>query len=101
MSAMKAERENVSGKHCKVFKKRLEQFLVTGRIVDNKHNCPLLHQRRRHRLMEESPRKVLDLGEKAILEGKVRKSAKVTSKELARIRHVINGIIAYVKNIRM
>ena len=54
----------------------------TGKVVDNRHNRPLLLQRRRHRLMEESLRKALAPGEKVLLEGKVRKRAQNTSRKL-------------------
>ena len=61
---------------------------ATEVIVDREHDRPLLLQRRRHRLTEESPRKALVPGESVLVEGKVSKRAKITSKELVRIRHV-------------
>ena len=70
---------------------------ATGVIGDNEHNRHLVLQRRRHRLTEESPRKALAPGENVLLEGKVRQLAKITSKEFLRIRHVILGILPYVK----
>ena len=70
---------------------------ATGIVVDNKHNRLLLLQRHRHRLTEEDLRKALAPGEKVLLEGKVKKRPKVTSKEIARIRRVIIGILPYVK----
>ena len=70
---------------------------ATEVIVHNEHIRPLMLQKRRHRLTEESHRKFLVPGEKVPLEGKVRKRAKVTSKEIARIRCVIIGILPYVK----
>ena len=51
--------------------------LATVIIVDNKHNRPLLLQRRRHRLTEEDLRRALAPGEEVLLEGKVRKRANV------------------------
>ena len=66
-------------------------------IVDNKHNRPLLLQRRRHRLTEEDLREALVPGEKVLLEGKVRKRAKKSSKEIVRIRRVIVDILPCVK----
>ena len=76
-----------------------ETFTVsaTGIIVDNKHHHPLLLRRRRHRLTEEVLRQALASGEKVLLEGKAKKRAKVTSKEIARIRRVIIGILPYVE----
>ena len=70
---------------------------ATGIIVDNKHHHPLLLRRRRHRLTEEVLRQALASGEKVLLEGKAKKRAKVTSKEIARIRRVIIGILPYVE----
>ena len=40
---------------------------------------------------------VLAPGEKVLLEGKARKRAPISSKELVRIRRAIIGILAYVK----
>ena len=57
--------------------------------MDNEHNRLLLLTRRRHRLTEESLRQTLAPGEQVLLEGKVRKRAKNTSKELVRIRREI------------
>ena len=48
-------------------------------------------------MTEENPRKVSVTEERALLEGKVRKRANISSKELVRIRLVIIGIFLYVK----
>ena len=55
------------------------------------------HNERGHRLTEENPRKVLVSEERVFLEGKIRKRAKMTSKELVRIRRAIVGTFPYVK----
>ena len=70
---------------------------AAGLTVDIKHNRPRLLQKQRHRLTEENTRKVVVPGEKVLLEGKVRKRAKKSTKELVRIRRVIIGILSYVK----
>ena len=71
--------------------------LATGVNVDKKNNRPLELQRRRHRLTEEDLRKETHPGEKVFPEGKVRKRAKVTLKEIAQLQRVIIGILPYVK----
>ena len=76
-----------------VSKRRLLQFQPRKRSW-TKHNRPLLLQRRRHRLTEENPRKVLAPEEKVFLERKVKKRAKICPpKELVRIRRVIIGMV--------
>ena len=53
---------------------------ATEVIVDTEDNRPLLFRRRKHRLTEKNPRKALAPREKALLEGKVGKRAKISSK---------------------
>ena len=65
--------------------------------MHNEHNRPLLLRRRRHRLTEESLRKALALGEKSLWQERPESVHQVTTKELARIRRVILGILPYVK----
>ena len=48
-------------------------------------------------MTEEDLRKALAQEEKVLVEGKVRKRAKVASKEVAQIRRVIVGILTYDK----
>ena len=67
--------------------------LATEVIVGNKHNRRLPVQRPRQRLTQERLRLALVPGEKVLLEGKVRKREKVTSKEIAQIRRVNIGIL--------
>ena len=75
---------------------------ATGVIVNNKHSRPFLLERRRHRLTGENPRKrFLAPGENVLLEGNVRMRARISSKELLRIRHVIDGILPRVKKTNM
>ena len=74
---------------------------ATGLIVDKRHNCPLLLQRRRHRLTEENLRKVSVPGEKVLLEGKASKCANISSEESVRIRRVIIGILPNIKITRL
>ena len=66
-------------------------------VVDRKHNRPLLLQKRRHRLTEETPRKVWVPGDTLLLEEMGRKRAKKSSKKSARIRRVTIGILPHVK----
>ena len=69
MSASKGEWENViSGKHMDSVQEETHAVPATGIVVDNKHNRPLLLQRRRHRLTEEDFRKVLAPGDKVLLD---------------------------------
>ena len=98
MPALKGNWENAfSGKQLDSVHEETLAVSATGVIVDKKHIRPLLLQRRRHRLTEENPRKVLAPGKKVLLEGKVKKRANISSKESVRIRRVIIGILPYVK----
>ena len=72
----------ISGKQLDSVQEETLAVFATEVIVDIELNRLLLLQWRRHRLTEESPRKALAPGEKVLLEGKVRKRAKNTSKEL-------------------
>ena len=65
--------------------------------VEKQNNRPLLLGDRRHRLTEEDLRKALAPGEVAVHPEKIRKRANVTSKNIARIRRVVIGILPYVE----
>ena len=81
-SAFKGEWENaVSGKKPDSVEEETLVVSAAEVIVDRMHNRPLLLQKRRHRLMEENPRKVLVPGENGLLEEKAGKRAKKFSKE--------------------
>ena len=67
---------------------------ATERVVD-KHNRPLLLQRRRSRLTEEDLRQEKSPAERVLLERKVKERAKT---EVVRIRRATIGILPYVKN---
>ena len=57
-SALKGKWENAdNGKQMDSVQEETLAVSATGVTVDNKHNRPLLLQRRRHRLMEEKPSK--------------------------------------------
>ena len=63
--------------------------------VERKHNRPLLLQGRRHKMTEGNFQKGTLPEAAVLLEGDVKKRA--TLKETVRIRHVIIGILPYVK----
>ena len=98
MSALKEKWKNVfSGEQMDSVQEESLAVSSTVIIVDSKHNRPLLLQRHRHGLTEESHRKAVAPGEKVLLEGKLRGRATITSKEFVQVRHVIIGIFPYVK----
>ena len=65
--------------------------------LERKHNRPVLLQDRRHKMTEEDLRKEIPLEAVRLQEGDVKRRAEVTSNETVRIRHVIVGILPYVK----
>ena len=70
---------------------------TTAVSVERKHNRPLLHLGRRHKMTEENFRKE-SLSETVVFqEGNIKERADITSQETVRIRRVIIGILPYVK----
>ena len=65
--------------------------------MERRRTRPLLLPNRRHKLTEEDLRKGTLQGKVVHPERKVKNSARITSKEIVRIRRVVIGILPYVK----
>ena len=70
--------------------------LDTDAIRDKKDNRPLLHQKRKHRLMGRYRQKVQAAEERALLEQKARFRAEISFGTSVRIRHVMFGTVPCV-----
>ena len=65
--------------------------------MERKHNRPLLLQGCRHKMTEEDFRQEVHQEAVVFKEGKIKGRADTTSNEIVRIRHVIIGILPFVK----
>ena len=95
MSALKGSEENIRGKRKNSVQKEMLPVSATGIIVERKHRRPLWLQDRRHNMTEEGLRKEVEAV--VLQEGNIKERAEIISKETVRIRHLITGILPYVK----
>ena len=99
MSAWKRNQENaISARQQDVVQNEMLVPSATMTVsVEKYHNRPLLLQDRRHKTTGEVLRKGNVPVAVVLLESDVRDRVDITSKETLRIRHVIIGILPYVK----
>ena len=87
---MKGEQENaISGKQLDIVQKEILAASATAVIVERKQNRPLPIRDRRHKKTEENLRKETHPGEVVHPERSVQNRARITSKDIVRVRRVI------------